>query len=317
GAIDGRLAELPQTLEAVRQRGYVHGGHLEDRLAALDDQWEDTRPRLEAALQDHTRRLDSDLNRTNLLVTRLSAATPATVAAARTAVAGLSRQVNAATSSLTGLYGGVESELGEVAGAISGVQVMLDTLEQSQTIQLVETEGLLAAVNAEWQRDGEDGPEGILFLTDQRLLFEQREEVVTKKFLGLFKSDSEVQQQLLLDVAAGQIETVESSEEGGFLGMGKADILELVLGPEAPVSRARFHLKGQESAEWATLIKRVKSGEIDEDRADRYVEEVEAAEAALSTFPTTCPNCFSPLPPPPRGVTSVTCEFCGSVINSS
>ena len=39
------------------------------------------------------------------------------------------------------------------------------------------------AVRATWQKGGEDNPQGILYLTDQRLLFEQKQEIGAKKVL--------------------------------------------------------------------------------------------------------------------------------------
>ena len=96
--------------------------------------------------------------------------------------------------------------------------------------------------------------------------------------------------------------------------MGKADILELVFAASANMSRARFHLKGQNSSDWAAMIKRVQTGDIDADRSDEYIEELEAAGITSSSFPTTCPNCYAAVPEQPRGVTSYTCEFCGAVI---
>jgi hypothetical protein len=65
---------------------------------------------------------------------------------------------------------------------------------------------------------------------------------------------------------------------------------------------------------WATTIKRVKSGDINKDRAEAYVEELEAAEETAASFPTECPNCFAQIPAPPRGVPSISCDFCGTVI---
>jgi hypothetical protein len=181
---------------------------------------------------------------------------------------------------------------------------------------LREAEGPLEAVEAEWHTDGKDeGPDGILLLTDQRLLFEQREEIVTKKKFGLFKSESKHIQELHLEIEINDIDEVKHKEEGGFLGMGKEDILELTLAASAPVSRVRFHLKGEDSSDWAEMIKRVTSGEIDEDRAPEYTDEVEVAEETAAAFPETCPTSFAQLPPPPRGVLTVDCEFCGTTIN--
>jgi hypothetical protein len=107
---------------------------------------------------------------------------------------------------------------------------------------------------------------------------------------------------------------MKHSEEGGFLGMGKDDILELICSANAPVSRVRLHLKGQDSSDWAGYIKRVQTGEINDDRDEDYLDEIEVVQALSGSFPTRCPNCFADVPPPPRGVTSVTCEFCGGTI---
>ena len=121
-------------------------------------------------------------------------------------------------------------------------------------------------------------------------------------------------QKLHLDISVDEIESVSHQEEGGFLGMGKDDILELVFSASAPLSRARFHLKGQDSSDWAAMLKRIQTGDIDDDRSDEYVDEMEAAEATAAAFPAQCPNCFSAVPTQPRGIMSYTCEFCGTEI---
>jgi DNA repair exonuclease SbcCD ATPase subunit len=313
GDFDARLVELPTTLEALRDRGYVHSGQLDDELEALDDRWDEVRPRVESALRTHVRRLDRELDETERRVNNIRT-NRANISAAESAINGLSRQVNEARRAVEGLYEGMDLQLSEIASRIARVDQMMDLIDQSPEFRLLDAEGPLLAVNAEWQRDGEEGPEGVLFLTDQRLLFEQREEVVTKKVLGLFKAESEKTQNLLLDIQVDEIESVTHKEEGGFLGMGKDDILELVLAATAPVSRTRFHLKGQDSEDWAAMIKRVQTGGIDEDREDEYVDEIEEAEAIAAAFPSQCPNCFAELPAPPRGVSSVICEFCGTEI---
>ena len=226
----------------------------------------------------------------------------------------LTQRVSAAETAVSGLYAGMETELQKIDYEMSQIARMMDVFEAVKDLQLRETEGPLMAVKSMWQRDGKEGPEGYLFLTDQRLLFEQREEVVTKKRLGIFKAESETIQELLLDIAIADVESVTDKEEGGFLGMGKDDIIEFVFSANAPISRGRFHLKGQDSADWAAMIKRIQSGEIDNDRADEYLEELADAKETALAFPTQCPNCFAAVPTPPRGVVSVTCEFCGATI---
>ena len=314
GEIDAMVTELPLAVDELRARGYVHSRQMEDKLAALAEQWDETRPSVESTLATQVQRLDQDLNRAETKVALINPRNAATVRAADTAVNSLSNQVSAARRAVTGLYDDIQQGLQGVQYEISQIEKMLALFDESPEIQLREAEGPLLAVKAIWRRDGDDGPEGILFLTDQRLLFEQREEVVTKKRFGIFKAESEMVQKLLVEANVYEIESLVDKEEGGFLGMGKDDILEMTFAATAPLSRAKFHLKGQDSADWAVMIKRVQTGEIDQHRAAEYLDEVEEALAMSASFPAQCPTCLAPVPEQPRGVTSYTCEFCGTVI---
>ncbi len=312
GDFDAKLMALPIALEALRGRGYVHGEQLEDRLEAVDDQWDDARPRVEAALEKYVKQLDVEADKVERQVDR-GATNQAALDRLQSTISSLDTRIDSANSAISGLYDGLSSELHSVEWDMNKATAMLDLIDGSQEVRLREAEGPLLAVKAEWHRDGgKEGPEGILFLTDQRLMFEQREEVVTKKRFGLFKADSKMIQELQLEIPVQEIEEVTHKEEGGFMGMGKADILEIIFTANAPISRGRFHLIGQDSSDWATMIKLIQTGDIDDDRADEYEEELEETDAVV--FPTQCPGCFAPVEPPSRGETSLTCEFCGTVI---
>lgn len=313
GTIDKNLMAFPLTLEKLRDQGYVHSGNLEDTLESLDDKWDEVRPRVESTLETHVQRLDRELEQADRTIDRLQP-NAQSIRLAESITNTLSSRIDATVDAVSGLYQGIESELNQVGWALSKLETMMSLIAESPHIRLLAGEGPLVAVKSIWHRDGDKGPEGVLVLTDQRLFFEQREEVVTKRKFGLFKAESEKIQELLITAQVSEIEELEAKEEGGFLGMGKADILELVFAATAPVSRARFHLKGQESADWAVLIKKIQTGEIDGDRADEYVDDLNALAETAASFPTVCPNCAAAVEPPARGVTSVTCEFCGAII---
>ena len=313
GQFDAQLIDLPLVLEALRGRGYLHSEQLEDRLEALEARWDDVRPRVEMTLRQHVARLDRQIDDVERRVHGLRPV-DASLRTAESVLKSLEQRIRAAETAVANLYTGMESDLDTVQADINRITTMMDALVESNAIQLRPTEGPLLAVKSVWQESGDDGPEGMIFLTDQRFLFEQREEVVTKKRLGIFKSESEMIQELRLEIEVADIDSVEDKEEGGFLGMGKDDILELGLSAKAPLSQARFHLKGQDSADWAAMIKCIQTGEIDSDRAEEYVESLEEAQSTALTFPSQCPNCFAAVPTPPRGVLTTTCEFCNAVI---
>jgi hypothetical protein len=315
GEIETKLTKMPLDLDALRRRGYVHSGQVEDRLAAIDEQWDDLMPKVEAELDKQVRRLDLELNTVERKVNLMAGGTTAVISGAKTAVSTGTTKVSAAKNAVRSMFDDLESELYKIENQLRHVDWILDQLDESPDIHLRDAEGPIEAVEAFWQQDGKEGPKGVLYLTDQRLLFEQKEEIVTKKRFGIFKSETEMVHKLHLDIAVHDIDSVAHHEEGGFLGMGKDDIMELIFSAKAPISRGRFHLKGQDSSDCASHIKRVQSGEIDGDRDEDFLAEIEEAQALSGAFPTRCPNCFADVPPPPRGVSSVQCEFCGGTIS--
>jgi chaperonin cofactor prefoldin len=314
GNIESSITELPQDLQELRDRGYVHSGRLEERIQALQRQWRRIQSRVDAALRTQTNRLRMEMNQTAQVVNRISVRRAGSISAARAAVDGLDRQVSAAQHSISGLYDDLHEELRAIEANLRQVSRMLDIIAASPEIHLRPAEGPLLAGEAEWERDGEEGPDGFIILTDQRLIFEQKEEVATRKLFGIFAQEKETIQRLIFDVPVFDVEQVAASEEGGFLGFGKDDILEIIFGPAAPVTRARFHIQGQESTDWATWINRARAGELDQERHAAYAQEVAEIAAVAHKFPTQCPHCFAPLPTPARGMMTITCEFCGSIL---
>ena len=315
GRYDARVNELPRELEALRSRGYIHAGLIDDDIADVVRQWESSRYSVQAALDQQTSRMSQALAQAAAYVNQLSAGDVASLSAADSALAALQNQIYAARNSVGGLFGGIEQPLSFLEQTIQRFDWVLEQFQSSPNIRLMDAEAPLMATEAEWERDGEEGPDGTLYLTDQRLLFEQNEEIATEKLFGLITTKKETRRELLLDMPIHQIEQVGQAQQGGFLGLGRTEKLQLILSAQAQVGRANFELKGQAASDWVIWIKRVQSGEIDRDRAAGFAEEVRAAEERAARFPAQCPNCFGPLPPPARGETYVVCEYCGSVIH--
>jgi hypothetical protein len=148
----------------------------------------------------------------------------------------------------------------------------------------------------------------MLYLTDRRLLFEQKQEIATKKVLFV-TTEKELVQELLLEVALGQIDSVRANREGL---LGHEDHIYVELTADAPTRTAHFHLDGQDCMIWQALIARAKAGDFDQDRVVAVDEElVERARAA----PTRCPVCNAPLQQRVvRGMDRLTCDYCGHTI---
>jgi hypothetical protein len=178
------------------------------------------------------------------------------------------------------------------------------------SFELLATESPLMAVKAVWATEGKqkkDDPEGVLFLTDLRLLFEQKEKIATKKVLFVATEKKKVQE-LHWEVPLVLIDNVKSRKEG-FLN--KDDYIEIHFQSAAPLDTVHLHI-WQRGDDWVSLINRAKAGDFD---ANRAIPLDQAVIDKVKNAPTKCPSCGGAINQVIlRGMDSVTCEFCGDVI---
>jgi hypothetical protein len=178
------------------------------------------------------------------------------------------------------------------------------------SFQLLPTEAGIAAVKAVWCKTGKEqkeDPEGVLYLTDQRLLFEQKEEIATKKVLFVVTEKKKVQG-LLLEAPVALVDKVDTSKQGM---LKNEDHIELRFLSGAPLQVTHFHI-WQENAAWQALINRAKSKDFDKGRA---VALDQAALDKVKAAPAQCPSCGGNITTVVlRGMDSINCEYCGFVI---
>ncbi|MHB8089485.1 MAG: TFIIB-type zinc ribbon-containing protein, partial [Anaerolineaceae bacterium] len=219
-------------------------------------------------------------------------------------------RINASESMLRNLYDDLKAEVEKLDKQLDLVEYTLDNSDAA-SFGFLPGESVVMAVKAVWARDGKekkDDPEGVLFLTDQRFIFEQKEEIATKKVLFV-TTERELVQKLQFETPVVSIESVKATKQGLFKN---EDWIELVLATGSFSREVSLHLDGQDSAEWQKLINRVKTKEID---ADRAIALDKAAVEKAKTAPTQCPNCGGAITKPVlRGMDTITCEFCGNVI---
>lgn len=310
--LDTQAAQWDGRLKALRTAGYVFGNDLEGQVKTLAGQWPALRANAQRQIAEQAPALASALRtleaqQANLNVQRgnVAAGGPAAVRVAA-AVEALEAKVAAAQSAIKGSFDQFKTGADALQRRLDQLKRMLEWLSEAK-FALLATEGLYAAVEAKWDRDGKDDPKGLLYLTDQRLLFEQKEEVATKKFLFI-ATEKEKVQQLLLEVPLTTVDEAKGSKKGL---LGHEDHLDLALAAEAPVRTAHFHLNGQDCNLWQQLISRAKAKDLDKERA---VKVDQAVVAKAANAPTKCSNCGAAFTKPVlRGQSEITCEFCGTV----
>jgi DNA-directed RNA polymerase subunit RPC12/RpoP len=166
------------------------------------------------------------------------------------------------------------------------------------------------AVKAVWcpdVKERDDDPEGVLYLTDQRLLFEQKEEVATKKILFIATEKQKVQD-LKWETPVALIEEIKPSKQGL---LKNEDHLDIRFGEGASLESVHIHI-WQECNEWVQLLNRAKTKDFDKTRAIAIDQaEVDKVKSA----PSQCPSCGANITQVVlRGTESIKCEYCGYVI---
>lgn len=305
--IETALSLLPAEIDELRTRGYIFRSFLERKVEVLAEQWEEMQHRVSREIDRRTRELERESDTAESTLRQAMSGQASQVARADSAIDALGSKIDAARSAIEAMYEAHQENVNQTRSQVEQIRWLLDQINEA-SFQLYPAEDPVAACKAQYMETKKEGPEGVLYLTDERLIFEQKEEIATKKVLFI-TTEKESVQQLIFEAPIGQIEEYTASDKG-FLG--RKEMLELRFAPEADLSGATLRLHGVENEAWAGLIGRVKSGEIAKERTK---PKDEAAAEAARAAPTKCPTCGATLAVEiVRGMREITCEYCGSVI---
>ncbi|MCD4686229.1 MAG: hypothetical protein K8S97_09865 [Anaerolineae bacterium] len=309
GDITTKIAGLPGEIAGLRERKYAFAGYLERKAEVLKTQWDEVRGKVQSTVRQEVERAQAQLGELDEMwqgmekqwsdegKAKVLSQIELAIESAEQAVAGAKERIK-------GLYGNVpdnvqqtQHQLGQIGGFLA--------LAEASTADWTPTEALFIAHKGEWQKTGKDkkDPDGYIFLTDQRLIFEQNEKVGGRMGFG-----GEQMQEVLFAIPVGAI-TEAKAEKKGMLG--GIDLIHLTLS-EGDYAEMTFEVKGGVDCKWfVQQLNRVINGEIDNERA---IPVDEAAEEAVQNAPTACTTCGATLPPLVRGQTEMACEYCGTVV---
>ncbi len=305
---------MDQRIASLRERGYAFEKDLEEKAADFAEQWMGIAPKVEAQIAREASSLERSLRPIETQITSLagktaSAALRPNVSKLKSQVESLEGRVEAAERSIRGGYDQFSGDVQKVKSHLTKLEWMLNEFAEA-SFELLATESGIMAVKAVWAKDGKErknDPEGILYLTDQRLFFEQKEKIATKKVLFV-TTEKKLVQELLWEAPVALIEETKARKEGF---MNKDDFIEVKFGSGAPFSAAHLHI-WQSGDDWKVLLKRAKAKEFD---ATRAIEIDEATAEKVKDAPTECSSCGGAINQVVlRGMESITCEYCGAVI---
>lgn len=313
--VSAQLAAVPDRLRRIRTRGFPFHATLEQEQERLAGDWANFKPQIAAAIEREYQRLAVSMARVQEEVAggRAFMSLPVAQVSQRlerseAALDNFRSEIRAAETTLRGMLSSATEGLRKAERLISDAEAMLDELDAA-SFRLLPGEAPVAMTQAEWLRGKDDEIKGLLFITDHRLLFERKEQVVIKRKLLIFTEKKEVRD-LLLETPIGSVERVAVERVGGLFK--KPVVKVMFTSPPAPYPQAMLSLRA-DPEEWEGIITRVITGDADKDRT-RGAVEVQPAQPAEPRV-MKCTGCGATLTVPiVKGMQSVQCEYCGTVM---
>jgi hypothetical protein len=262
------LNRMVELLESARREGYRYQADLEKIAYDAVDQWERVRPQVLEAVQVQARSLQSQLASINPMLQTLNTnlANPAAAGPllrdAQTQVNHVLDQVSQMERDLENNYDQAKTRVREANGRLTNIHWAMDQLKEAK-FKLAAGEDLVLAVPTRWDMEGKNDPEGVLYLSNKRLVFERKEKVATKKILFITTA-SELVQEVLIDQPLSNLRSIKADNKGLF---GHQDYL-LSEFNDPKLGSVSFHINGQESKDWAVMVERARSGQIDSERVN-------------------------------------------------
>mgnify|MGYP007050318664 CR=1 FL=1 len=231
----------------------------------------------------------------------------------------LQSNINAADRRVRDTFDQTQQQTYLLKREIDKVQFLFDALDEA-SFDLLPDEHPIAACEAVWTSD-QDEPEGRLFLTDARLIFEQRQEIAKKKVLFI-TTEKELIQKKLWESPIGAVEELEAEDKKSFLRRQELLTLRFSERTRETPGDVTLQLKNTDNESWRALIRKAKTGQINSERYGAPAPEQQLAatiEQETTTppkdLPTVCPNCAASLPPIFKGMKQVVCDYCGTTVN--
>lgn len=314
--LNTKILGLPRTVQNLRDRNYVFEKGLADQASSLVSLWSPGYQNVKNYLDQQAFQLTNAIRPIESQVSYAASQSGnpqyglSMINSIQANMQTLNSSVSSVETTASGMYDQIKSQFDALGNHIDKVCWTLDRVGEA-SFPFLPTEAAIMAVKANWNRSGKEDkedPQGILFLTDHRLIFEQNQDVVTKKVLFIATEKKKVQQ-LLFETQVNLFQEVNASKGGFFKN---EDFINVKLGHGAPAPAVQFHIFGQDCAEWQTLLNQAGAFDFDKDRVVPVDQtEVEKVKAA----PTVCPACGGAITKPvQRGQDTITCEFCGNVI---
>jgi len=252
--LDQTLGGLPAKLSTIRSGGYCYKNFLEEQVQGLSLDWQNQRNQVQMQALQKQSALQAEAARIHFIHSRGTTAGPA--------LTSLENQIRSETQNIRSIYSLTQESAQRLDKQVKDVTWTLEQIGQA-SFQLLAGEEPVEAVSARWKTpEVKDGLGGVLYLTDRRLIFEQKEEIATKKVLFITTAKQKVQD-LKWAIPLEEVQDAQGSKRGF---MNKDDFLTITISNGKPFQSADVHLKGESGENWREYIQRVGDGALASER---------------------------------------------------
>jgi hypothetical protein len=310
------LVKQSTRLKELRDQGYVFDDELELKIKQNNANWQRIKPSIENDIRSYVNKLKTEMNQVDETMRRLKSLSASPVMAepqikrAKDSLDILSKNAKAANDAVSSRFSAIKNDVNAINTRLSAVEWMMNELHQA-SFKLMGVEAPVSALKVSWYHDGKeskDDPEGILFLTDQRVIFEIHEKIVKKKVLFVTTA-SEIERRVGFETILAHVERAEHFQEGALKGKSH---LRLIFTSQGPYSQTQFRVNSGTNSEFCRLISRIQSGELLKNRTEEVDQE---SLERLRNVPSQCPSCGGLVTQKVlRGQNEINCEYCGFVM---
>jgi hypothetical protein len=303
------LANMQSGLPQLRNRGFVYQSELEGELSALSAQANQV---LQQAQSESSQIANTMRPQFSSLDQRLRAAgtNKAEVYMVAHDVEMMADAFDQAKKRVEAIIKPFADRFDRAELAVKRATFTMDHFESS-AFHLDPSEHPVLAISAIWEDAPQGKVKGVLYLSDHKVRFEHREEVVTKRTMLFFAAEKKEVKESLIEEPVGNLKASDDSERGMLM---KDELITFTwegATRKAP-PKTRFELKDIKSKEFDTIVEALRRGELSSGRVASAGAPAGGGQIGQATkWPEKCASCGAALQAPVRGQTELNCEFCG------
>jgi hypothetical protein len=295
---DLKVNDISNRIKKIRQDNYFSQTNLESEYENLSKNWDPVYSSIQNSSYEYVntvlRRQNNIENRLNLSKTSLE-------------IEQIEAQLSDFTRSVAMMENSVNSQLKEHQDKYNSINIDLITVEntlaqlENSSIEWKNKEYPILAIKA---KDLTHDKQGVLTLTNFRILFEDVKEVVLRKSFFI-ATEKKTVKEVTLDQPIGAIQVIEQGRVGFLKGAG----LFFRFKPKTGLEELKLDTSGNDDEKVIRFYDYIITGEAQKELAPIMDETPD------SSVPVNCPNCSAPYSEEILlGQTSIKCLYCGTVI---